>query len=113
MLTKAIPVLPTVDIIKTIHFFEAKLGFRVTNYGNYAVMNDKNTEIHLFVNTDKNPNAGCLIMVENIEDLYTGFCTEELIDLKGKLTDKPWGNKEFTLTDNHTHIRFGEKRSTK
>jgi hypothetical protein len=113
MLKKAIPVLPAVNISKSIDFFEAKLGFKATNYGNYAILKYKNTEIHLFMNTDKtnSTNSGCLVMVENIEDLYTNFCTKDLVALEGKLLDKPWGNKEFIVTDiNNNHIRFGEKR---
>ena len=55
-------------------------------------------------------NTGLLIMVENIEDLYTRFCAKGLIDLKGKLTEKPWGLKEFSMVDNNRNlIRFGEK----
>jgi len=113
MLKKAIPVLPAVNISDTIYFFETKLGFEGKNYGNYAVLKYENTEIHLFMNADKtrNVNAGCLILVDNIEDLYTRFCAKGLIELKGKLTDKPWGIKEFTIVDNNNNlIRFGEKR---
>ena len=113
MLKKAIPVLPAINISKTIDFYETKLGFEGTNYGNYAVLKYKNVEIHLFMNTAKtsNTNGGCLIQVDNIQDLYTRFCGKGIIYLKGKLTDKPWGIKEFTITDNNNNIiRFGEKR---
>lgn len=112
MLKKAIPVLPAFNIADTINFFEKKLGFEATNYGNYAVLKYKSTEIHLYMNTNStNPiNAGCLVLVDNIEDLYTSYCAKGLIDLAGKLTYKPWGMKEFMIVDNnHNRIRFGEK----
>ncbi|MCW3092526.1 MAG: ble [Ferruginibacter sp.] len=113
MLRKAIPVLPAVNISGTIDFFETKLGFESTNYGNYAILRYRNVEIHLSMNTAirGDANAGCLIMVENIEDLYALYCTMDLVELPGKLVNKPWGNKEFTIHDNnHNLIRFGEKR---
>jgi predicted enzyme related to lactoylglutathione lyase len=113
MLKKAIPVLPADNITKTIDFFEAKLGFTATNYGNYAILKYKNAEIHLLMRTAKSARTvgGCLIMVENIEDLYTRFCAKGLIGLRGKLTGRPWGIKEFTIEDNNQNlIRFGEKR---
>jgi hypothetical protein len=113
MLRKAIPVLPVVNIIETIYFFEAKLGFTGKNYGNYAILKYENAEIHLSMNTGKpgHPNSSCLVMVNNIEDLYTRYSAKGLIGLTGKLTDKPWGLREFTIIDNnHNLIRFGEKK---
>lgn len=113
MLSKAIPVLPALNISKTIDFFEAKLGFAGINYGNYAVLKYKNAEIHLSMQTGKTvkSTASCLVLVENIEDLYAGFCAKGLLNLHGKLMEKPWGLKEFSITDNNDNlIRFGEKR---
>ncbi len=113
MLRKAIPVLPAANITETINFYEAKLGFTGMNYGNYAILKYKNTEIHLTMNTIKSSvqHNTCLILVDNVEDLYTRFCAKGLITLKGKLVEKPWGLKEFSITDNNNNlIRFGEKR---
>jgi len=113
MLKKAIPVLPAANITETINFYEAKLGFTGMNYGNYAVLKFKNTEIHLSMMTAKSGllQNSCLILVENIEDMYTRYCAKGLIGLKGKLTDKPWGLKEFSIMDNNNNlVRFGEKR---
>ena len=113
MFRKAIPVLPAPNIRQTIDFFEAKLGFTATSFGNYAILKFKNTEIHLSMPANKT-NYGavsCLILVENIEDLYVSFCARGLLSLKDKLSDKPWGLKEFAITDNNNNlIRFGEKR---
>ena len=114
MLYKAIPVLPAADMRETIDFYEAKLRFTGVNYGNYAILKYKTTEIHLVMKTIKTANqiSGCLIMVDNIEDLYTQLCGRGLIELKGQLIEKPWGFKEFTIADNNKNqIRFGEKRS--
>lgn len=113
MLKKAVPLLPSLNIRETIDFYEAKLGFVATNYGNYAILKYKNTEIHLVMTSEKinTQRAACLIMVDNIEDLYTTLSAKGLVHLKGKLTDKPWGHKEFTIIDNNNNlIRFGQKR---
>ena len=113
MLRKAIPVLPATNITETINFFESRLGFVGMNYGNYGILKYKNAEIHLQLSPVKpgNTNTGCLVLVENIEDLYTRFCAKGLVGLKGKLEKKPWGIKEFIIVDNNNnHIRFGEKR---
>ena len=113
MLKKAIPVLPAVNISETIGFYEVKLGFTGINFGNYGILKYKNAEIHLQMITGKANylSGGCLIMVENIEDLYTRYCAKGLVGLRGKLAEKPWGLKEFTIVDNnHNLIRFGEKR---
>jgi uncharacterized glyoxalase superfamily protein PhnB len=113
MLRKTIPVLPAANMTETINFYEAKLGFTGTNYGNYAVLKYKNTEIHLSMKIlhSSQLSGSCLILVDNIEDLYTRYCAKGLITLKGKLADKPWGLREFSIIDNnHNLIRFGEKR---
>ncbi len=113
MLRKTIPVLLAANITETINFYEAKLGFTGMNYGNYAILKYKNSEIHLSMKTIQSSQltSSCLILVDNIEDLYTRYCAKGLITLKGKLTDKPWGLREFSITDNNNNlIRFGEKR---
>ncbi|MEO6232996.1 MAG: VOC family protein [Ferruginibacter sp.] len=113
MLQKSVPILPSLNIIDTIDFYEAKLGFAAINYGNYAILRYENTEIHLAMTNSKvHPVAGtCLIMVDNIEDLYTRLSSKGLVHLTGQLSDKPWGNKEFTIIDNNKNlIRFGQKR---
>lgn len=114
MLHKAVPLLPSLNIRATIDFFEAKLGFTGINYGTYAILKLKNIEIHLFMATQKATNSlgGCLIMVDNIEDLYTTLSAKGLVAIQGKLSDKPWGLKEFVILDNNNNtIRFGEKRN--
>lgn len=113
MLKKAVPLLPTRNIQESIDFYETRLGFVAKNYGGYAVMHYKNTEIHLVMTMEKISShfPACLILVDNIEDLYMTLSSKGLIQLRGQLADKPWGNKEFIITDNNNNlIRFGQKR---
>ena len=113
MLRKAVPVLPAQNIRESIDFYEAKLGFTAINYGNYAILKYKTTEIHLMMTSNKTAHVstGCMILVDNIEDLYTNFAARGLVQMKGKLAEKPFGFKEFTIIDNSNNvIRFGQKR---
>ena len=114
MLKKAIPVLPALNIRDTIDFYEAKLGFTGINYGTYGVLKYKTIEIHLSMTNEKMKagTAGCLIMVDNIEDLYTALSAKGLVEIKGKLAQKQAGLKEFSIYDNNNNIiRFGENRN--
>lgn len=108
-----IPVLPVLNITDSIDFYEKKLGFSSTHYGSYAVLKNKNIEIHLVQHFNKIHCASgtCLILVENIEDLYVSLSAKDLVDPTGILSDKPWGLKEFSILDNNKNrIRFGKKR---
>lgn len=113
MLQKSIPLLPSLNISDTISFYEIKLGFIAINLGNYAILKNENTEIHLFMVTEKTMPApvSCMILVENIEDLYVSFSARGLVQLLGKLADSPWGYREFSIVDNNKNlIRFAQKR---
>ena len=113
MLRKAVPLLPALNIRESIDFYEAKLGFIGLNFGNYAILKYQNFELHLFMSPERPTGnvAGCVIMVDNIEDLYALFSTKGLLNLKGKLKDMPWGLREFSITDNNNNlIRFAQKR---
>ena len=108
-----IPVLPVLNISDSIDFYERELGFSSTHYGSYAVLRKKNVEIHLVQHFNKinTTSASCLIMVENIEDLYINLSAKDLIDPTGILSDKPWGLKEFSILDNNKNrIRFGKRK---
>jgi hypothetical protein len=114
MLKKAIPLLPALNIRETMDFYEARLGFTGTHYGDYAVLNYKSIEIHLFMTNEKPKvgSSGCLIMVDNIEDLYTALSAKGLVEIKGKLANKKAYLKEFSIRDNNNNIiRFGQKRN--
>ncbi len=113
MLQKTVPVLPSVNIRESIDFYESKLGFAGRNYGTYGILKYEGAEIHLVMTADTPAGTipACVILVDNIEDLYTLFTSRGLLQLKGKLKDLPWGMKEFTITDNNNNlIRFAEKR---
>lgn len=113
MLQKAVPVLPAINIRDTIEFYECKLGFTRTSFGNYGILRYHYVEIHICMVDNKKQfaHAGCYIFVDNIEDLYADLCVKELISPNGQLVNKPWCSKEFTILDNNGNlIRFGQNR---
>ena len=56
-------------------------------------------------------SAGCLILVDNIEDLYTQLSSKGVLHLNGTLKDNPWGFREFSITDNNNNLlRFAQKK---
>jgi len=113
MLRKAVPLLPARNIRESIDFYEAKLGFTALNFGNYAILKYKTFEIHLVMSSEQATGnvPGCVIMVEDIEDMYTLFSSKGLLSVNAKLKDMPWGLREFSIKDNNNNlIRFAQKR---
>ena len=111
MTAQAVPVLPALNIRETILFYEAKLGFSATDHGAYATMEHEGIRLHFFECHDKYlcQNSGCYIYVNNIEDLYARMSALDIIHPNGQLANKPWGMKEFCITDNNGNLlRFGE-----
>jgi hypothetical protein len=112
MFQKAVPVLPAINISNTIEFYNCKLGFTATNFGNYAILRKREVEIHLHMadSTKKFEHCACYLFVDNIEDLYADMSIKDLIYPKGQLVKKPRGFKEFTIKDNNGNvIHFGQK----
>jgi hypothetical protein len=112
MIQKTIPVLPAVNIKDTIMFYEGKLGFKAINKGGYVVMKKDKAELHFFLCADKYvcENSCCCIIVADVECLFAELSALDIIDLKGKLTDKPGGIKEFIIKDNNGNmLRFAEQ----
>ncbi|MES2891882.1 MAG: hypothetical protein V4725_07715, partial [Bacteroidota bacterium] len=87
MFSKAVPLLPAQNIRASIDFYEARLGFRGLNFGNYAILTLNNAEIHLYLVTDPltQKPASCLLLVNDIEDVYTHFSTRGLLQKNGML----------------------------
>lgn len=112
-LLKAIPVLPATNMRDTIDFYESKLGFKGSNFGNYAILKSNAAEIHFCLITDKNKlhPANCYIYTDDVEDLYTRMAEKDLLYPPDQIRDMKFGKKEFSIKDNNENIiRFGEQR---
>jgi len=111
MTQQAVPVLPALNLPETILFYKNKLGFAADHHGDHVTMENKGIRLHFFECKDKYlcQNSGCYIYVNNIEDLYSRLSALDIIHPNGKLEEKTWGMKEFSVIDNNGNLlRFGE-----
>ncbi|MDY6784025.1 MAG: VOC family protein [Cyanobacteriota bacterium] len=102
------PLIPAGESVEAaIAFYEEKLGFRVTHSeGNplkMAIVERDRATLFLVRNGDRHlaENTALRIQVEGIEQFYQEILAkdETTIHPNGKLEIKPWGPKEFAVTD--------------
>ncbi|MEW6129367.1 MAG: hypothetical protein AB1757_20170 [Acidobacteriota bacterium] len=111
-LTKSIPVLAALDLAKTLEFYAERLKFTPHIQTNdYAGVKRDGIEIHFWLCNDRHiaENTGCRIQVTNVEPLYAEYQAAEVIHPNGALAEKPWGFREFAISDcNGNLITFAE-----
>ena len=112
---KSNPVLAALDIPRLVSFYEEKLGFTQSwcDEG-YGIVERDKIAIHFWKCDDKvfPENTSCYIFVEDVDALYDEYQEADVIHPKGKLEDKPWGVREFSILDfDGNLIRFGESIS--
>lgn len=98
----AIPVLPALDISRSVTFYEQQLGFaKKFEFDDYAGLTRGGVEIHLWLCGDPRipENTSCRINVSNIEQLYEEYQRANVIHANGRLEYKSWGLKEFVILD--------------
>ena len=115
MLNTICPKLPMRDKNNTQKFYINQLGFHETgNYEGYLIVEKDDIEIHFFEykTLDINENYGQVyIRTNDIDALYHSLLNNNTqIHPNGKLQTKPWGQKEFSLTDpDNNLLTFGQK----
>jgi catechol 2,3-dioxygenase-like lactoylglutathione lyase family enzyme len=100
-LKTAIPKLASLNIERSVDFFE-KLGFsKVASYPNYAVVRRDSVEIHFWLCNDSRipGETGCRINVEGIDALFKDYSAKNIVHPKDPLSLKPWGLREFSIVD--------------
>jgi catechol 2,3-dioxygenase-like lactoylglutathione lyase family enzyme len=109
----AIPVLPSLEMSRTIAFYEKKLGFQVVSqYGDsYAILRKEHIFLHFWL-CDLPivvENSSCYVRVSRIEELYETYRSQNIVHPNGHLETKPWGMKQFSILDEDGNlITFGE-----
>jgi hypothetical protein len=96
-----VPKLASLDIQRSIAFFE-KLGFaKSTRYPDYAIVEQDGVQIHFWLCTDPAvPKAtGCRINVSGIDELFATYSKLGVIHPNDPLTLKPCGLREFSILD--------------
>lgn len=113
-LQRAVPVLASLDIFKTVEFYQKRLGFNHVGWKDkhYAVVGRDKIEIHFWKCNDKKipKNTSCYIHVSDVDGLYEEMKTSGVVHPNGALSDQPWGMREFAILDGDGNlIKFGER----
>ena len=110
-LLTAIPILAFLDQNKTVSFY-SKLGFECNaNWKGYLMCKRENISIHLWMCDDESipKNTGYYIYVNEIEILYKECMDLGIVHPNGKLENKPWNMRQFSILDNSGNIiNFGQ-----
>lgn len=112
MLLSASPTLASLNIEKTIAFYESFDFVKEYQDQNYAIMSRDSILLHFWKCNDKiHPqNTSCYVYVSEIDSLYSQVTAINAVHPNSKLHDTPYGIKEFAMLDIHGNlIRFGEK----
>ena len=102
-LVSATPVLPSLDIERTVTFYCDTLGFERVHAAarEYGIVELGPVELHFWFTEDAAlPKAsGCRIQVTGIDALYSRCHAAGIVHPNGALADKPWGTREFAILD--------------
>jgi hypothetical protein len=99
----ATPILASLDIARTVAFYETKLGF-TTLYAaqnEYAVLRKDSIGLHFWACQDPAiaEATACRIQVRGIYGLYEQCQLEKIVHPNAALSEKPWGSLEFGIID--------------
>lgn len=100
----------------TENYYLNKLGFKAfgnSEYDYYLMVSKDHIQLHFFLFQNLNPteNYGQVyIRTSAIDDLYLSFIEKGMvIHPNGKLENKPWGQREFSLLDPDSNLlTFGQ-----
>jgi DNA-binding transcriptional MerR regulator len=115
-LTRAIPVLASLDLEATGRFYTERLGFEVAaTYPDYLITNRDDIEIHFWLtdDTDIPKQTSCYVRVAGIDALYAEMEAAGVVHPNGPLTTKDYGVRDFAVLDGDGNlIKFGERIAT-
>jgi len=100
-LVAAIPKLASLDVERSLTFFE-RLGFKTLHASReYGVTRRDSVSVHFWLCSDPRipQETGCRISVEGIDDLFETYSSLGVIHPNGHLETKPWGGREFSILD--------------
>lgn len=105
-----IPVLASLSIDETVHFYSQRLGFEpLLAQADYAIMQRDGAELHFWLCRERHiaENTSCYIRVDGTQGLYEEFLAKGL-NVQPP-AEREWGMKELYVIDPHGNlIKFGE-----
>jgi catechol 2,3-dioxygenase-like lactoylglutathione lyase family enzyme len=101
----AIPVLPSLDLVRTREFYETQLGFTGKRSGDYLMLRRQSMEIHFWLTDDSRlpKTSYCFIRGGQVEALYEEYRRRRALHLS-PFRVWPWNMKEFFLHDPHGNL---------
>lgn len=100
-LKTAIPKLASLDIERSVAFYE-QFGFtRVAVHPTLALLSRGPIELHFWLTSDPTipQTNGARVNVSAVDSLYDEFLLRGVIHPNDPLGDKPWGMREFSILD--------------
>ncbi|QJP71372.1 bleomycin resistance protein [Burkholderia glumae] len=108
---KAIPVLASLDIARTLRFFEDVLGFGTRHVDNfsYGIAARGEVEIHFWLCDEKHiaENTSCYVRVDDVYALHAELAMR--LPALGQVAEREWGMAElYVLDPDGNLIKFGQ-----
>ena len=101
-LDRAVPVLASLNIERSVAFYCSALGFRRVHVdAGVGIVERDAVQIHFWPSSERHiaENTSCRIHVRDIDALFGELEPRGVIHPNGPLADKPWGSREFTALD--------------
>ncbi len=111
----AVPVLASLNLERSAAFYQDKLGFTVTFQDNtYLIVKRDAIQIHFWRCADKYiaENTSCYVYVDDVDALYAEYLPMQVVHPNGKLTNQPYGVREFSILDRDGNLlKFGQEQA--
>lgn len=110
-LGKAIPVLASLDMLRTLEFYRETLGFKTQHFAaaNYGIALRGDTELHFWACTEKHiaENTSCYIRVADIQAVHREFSAR--LPMLSPVVHTAWGMDELYVIDPDGNLlKFGQ-----
>lgn len=114
-LSRIAPEIPVSNLRAAIEYYEEKLGFKSVMEmpgGDYAIIERDEIAIHLFHDNTRSPSpVGVHIFTHELDELYAEL-QQRGARLSQQIMRKPWGNRDFRVSDHSgNEIKFTEPLS--
>ncbi|MCC7244896.1 MAG: VOC family protein [Saprospiraceae bacterium] len=115
MLKEISPKLPMRNKEITKEFYVNKLGFEVwgnADFEGYLMLKKDSIQMHFFSHPDLNPyeTYGQVYIRTGDIDAFYQLLLDNNVKIQGKIENKPWGQREFSLIDpDHNLLTFGQE----
>lgn len=111
---KAIPVLASLDLTRTLDFYRSTLGFKTHHFEEafYGIAVRGDTELHFWHCDDRKiaENTSCYLRVPDIQAVYCEL--REKLPALGEVVHTAWGMDELYVMDPDGNlIKFGQERA--